>query len=297
MPNSTTGFTQKLADQLSKWLLAAPPAIQLSVAISALIGPVLTLGPFVQRLFEIWMAFSRWVKNVIEGWLGLSISPILWPNIFLIGLSVPMLFSIAVSLFKKNTHLHQWRENLRTSVLALLCITVIVELYYLSIAPNRFDTLFDAEDSATLLTNLALYLKVIWVIVLSAVFFLKNEQKAVSIFNKAIYILAALLLIDLLVGAFSLYNVLNLDTKRIIAYSFYEAGTLSKEAYIELLKIYLFYEYGVYSSFLAKVVLVSYFALSVYLPGRIIDISKFVGFSLFLLVSYSALELFLKGGK
>ena len=204
-----------------------------------------------------------------------------------------MLSSIVVSAYRQKIQLLQWQEHIRTSVLALFCMTIVVELYYFSIDSNRIETLFKGSDHLTFLINLTFYLKVIWVIFLFGVFFLRNEQKALYIFMRAFYILAVLFLLDLLLGVFSLHNALSLDSIRVDAYSAYNAGMLSEEAYIELLKLYLYYEYNVYSSFLAKLMLVSYFALCIYLPDRVIDIAKFVGFLLLLLVSYSALELFL----
>ncbi|WP_131811811.1 hypothetical protein [Paraglaciecola hydrolytica] len=286
-----------LAKRLTKILLAAPPAVQLAIAISSIIGPFMTLGPFVRSLFVGWQAFSEWCRTIFESIFGVIVYPILWPYVFLIILTLPILTTITVQFFRHQIQLEHWRERHRTVALALILLTIIIELYFVSLSPSDYFSRFSEDSVSSSIMLISMFAKIIWIIALCVTLGEKSKQRSKRIFVITVYFVAFFVALDGMLSLFSVSKALQAESQRIYAFSMFKEGTLTQEAVEEYFKISFQAEYMRYAAALSKLVVVFLFISCAFLPKRIIDIASIVGGLIFIFLGFSGLDAVIQIGK
>lgn len=282
--------------RLTRLLLAAPPSVQLSVAISSIVGPFMTLGPFVERAFQAWQSFSIWFRSTIESILSISVSPILWPNIFLVLLSLPLIIGVLLKFIRGRIEWYHWRENYRQNAISIILITILIHLYYYSVSPETYHELVQSNDPFSTLFMITSLAKMMWIGFLVIIISMKNNYYAERIFVYATSLVGILLLIDGVLGLLSLQGASKAEAQREIAVQLYNEGAFPEEYLHQYFVISIQYEYSVYTSQLSKLVYFSYFFVCVFVPRRIIDISILVASLSVIFLGFALLNSLLEAG-
>lgn len=285
----------RVSKTITELLLSAPPAFQLAVAISAVLGPFLTLGPFVRRIIELWFQFSEWLRNQIQELIDIDIDPSVWPNVFLLILFAPVVTASVISWIRDPRRYSTVQKRIREILLGYILIITLIKVYFFSLNPKFYLELYSLVGSGVDLLAVLPFLDLILLVTVSVFLCLAKS----GLTTKLLIWSAAVILTAHVANAgynlFLLEGAFNAEKQRFFAFNLYRDGTLSKEAVEEYFRISLDMEYGRYSRSIGILVILSIILCCYVLPRRMVFVATVTVTMLAILVGYSLLDSFLNG--
>jgi len=293
----SNSFLKRLSDHVTGYLLAAPPAFQLAVAITALLGPFLTLGPFVKSIITLWLQFSDWVRILISDFFDFSIHQIIWPNVFFSILLIPVALGALFSFFRRSSARTNTRNDIRSIALSYVSILLLMKVYFFSLNPDAYLASFTFWTTDASILHLMKFFDLIFLFMIILILAFKDTEMTRRVL---IYIGIFVLLShagSLILNTLTLAKAFEAESQRIFAFKLYQEGKLTKEAVDEYFALSFRVEYLRYSQAAGMVAISILMICCVMVPRRLNTIAFCTLTFLGIFAVSAMLEAFLQIGK